>query len=173
MPIFRRRPRHDHGAEPPTTAELRAEREADWARVFAGAADEGDYRRTFLRYSPLLWDIVQSTQGDLLRLLVGRVPAEMGVAAIFAVTVLFAHHGKPDDAARATLATIVHDLAPAHARTLLVALADAWHNAERRAYEERSAVVAAEFGTALRRLQATGAEETGAISAIAEQLEEV
>lgn len=170
MPIFRRSRHHRNGALPPSTAEIRAEREQQWRTYFQGASGEEDYRRAFLRYSPLFWDIVQSTQRDLLRVLVGRVPAEMGVAAIFSLSVLYARHGKPDDAARATLATIVNDLSPAHARTLLVTLADAWHNAERRSYEERGQTVAEEFRRSLRRLESTAAEETGAISAIEEQV---
>src|SRR5690606_10132508 len=79
-------------------------------------------------------------------------------------------HGKPDDAARATLAIIVNDLSPAHARTLLVTLSDAWHNAQRCPYDERPAAILAEVQPALRRLQTTSAEETGAISAIQEQI---
>lgn len=198
MPFFRRAPRQDHdhddvddeqresapaghagqagrsghanGLEPPTTAELRARRALEWERAFLGASREDDYRRAFLRYSPLFWDIVQSTQCELLRLLVGRAPAEIGVPAIFGLTVLFGHHGKPDDAARATLAMIVNELEPAHARTLLISLADAWHNAERRAYDERGRVVADEFSRSLRRLRTTAAEEGGAISAIEAQV---
>lgn len=170
MPTFRRSDRHQNGRYEPTTGEIRAQRARDWATLFQGPASEEDYRRAFLRYSPLFWDIVQSTQRSLLLVLVDRVPADLGVAAIFSLTVLYGHHGKPDDAARATLSVIVNDLAPAHARTLLVTLADAWHNAERRPYEERGAAVAAEFCQALRRLESTAAEETGAISMIQEQV---
>ncbi len=169
MSIFRRADNHE-GSQPPTTAELRARREAEWARHFRGPAGEEEYRRTFLRYSPLLWDIVQETQRDLLRLLVGRVPAEIGVPVIFSLTVALSHHPKADDAARATLATIVNDLTPAHARTVLVALADAWHNAEQRPYDERGPAIAAEVADTLRRLETTSADETGAISAILEQI---
>lgn len=169
MPIFRRAPRQETGAAP-TTAELRAQREAEWATYFRGPSSEADYRQAFLRYSPLYWDIVESTQRGMLRLLVDRVPAEIGVAAIFGLTVLFGKHGKPEDATRATLAILLNDLTPAHAWTLMVALADAWHNAERQPYERRGAAVAEEFGAALRRLASTDAEETGAISAIQEQI---
>lgn len=172
MSIFRRRRRQrpDEDA-PPTTAELRAQREAQWAAAFPGPSAADDYRRTFLRFSPLYWELVQSTQRELLALLIDRVPAELGVPAIFALTALYANHRKPDDAARATLAIITGEIPPAHARTLLVALADAWHNAERQPYDARTTVVTAEFTQALRRLESTSAESSGAISAIREQIE--
>ncbi|MBX5445859.1 hypothetical protein [Sphaerobacter sp.] len=168
--IFRRRQRHEDGDAQPTTADLRAQRAAEWARHFSGPAGLEDYRKAFLRYSPLFWDIVESTQRELLALLVNRVPADLGVPAIFALSLLYSRHGKPDDAARATLAIIVNDLSPAHARTLLATLSDAWHNAQRCPYDERPAAILAEVRPALRRLQTTSAEETGAISAIQEQI---
>lgn len=170
MAIFRRRQRHEVDTGPPTTADLRAQRAAEWERTFPGASDLDAYRRAFLDYSPLYWDLVQSTQRDLLAILVGRVPANLGVPAIFALSLLYSRHGKPDDAARATLATIVNDLPPAHARTLLSTLSDAWHNAQRRPYDERPVAILTEVRHALRRLQTTSAEETGAISAIQEQI---
>lgn len=170
MAIFRRRQRPEAEAGPPTTADLRAQRAAEWQRWFPGAAAEAEYRRAFLQYSPLMWEIVQSTQRELLALLVGRVPAELGVPAIFALSLLYSRHAKPDDAARATLATIVHELAPAHARTLLAALSDAWHNAQRCPYDARAPLVREEFTRALRRLATTSAEEAGAISAIQQQI---
>lgn len=176
VPIFRRsQPHHNghgngNGASAPTTAELRARREEEWGRLFPGPGDEEDYRRAFLRFSPLYWDIVQSTQQQLLQVLLYRVPAELGVPAIFGLSVLFGRHGRPDDAARATLAMIVNELSAAHARALIVALADAWENAERRAYEERGRLVADEFRRALRRLEGTTADATGAVLAIEDQV---
>lgn len=166
MPIFGRSRRGQNNQHPPTTAELRERRLREWEERFPGPASEDDYRRAFLKHSPLLWDIIQSTQHDLLRLLVNRVPAELGVPVIFSVTVIFGRHPKAEDAARAILATIVHDLRPAQARTLLVSLADAWHNAERSPYEQRGRIIAREFRQTLRRLQTTTAEDTGAVSLI-------
>ena len=170
MPIFRRSREQHNGADAPTTAELRARRDDEWTRLFPGSSDEEDYRRAFLRFSPLYWDIVQSTQQDLLRVLVSRVPAELGVPAIFGLSVLYSRHGRPDDAARATLAMIVNELPAAHARSLIVALADAWQNAERRPYEARGREVADEFRRALRRLEGTAADAMGTVVAIEEQV---
>lgn len=166
VPIFGRQ-RRDQEPQAPTTAELRQARADEWAERFVGPATAADYRRTFLRYSPLAWNLVESTQGDLLRLLIERVPAEIGVPAIFSLTAAFEHQAKAADAARAALATIVNELSPAHARTLLVSLADAWQNAERTAYERRGTAIGADFNHTLRRLASTTAEERGAVSMIA------
>jgi hypothetical protein len=172
VPIFGRRERSQ--AEPataePTTAEIREARDRDWAERFPGPSQLDDYRKAFLRYSPLFWDIVQSTQRDLLRLLVGRVPAELGVPAIFGLTVVFGAHPKADDATRASLAMIVNELAPAQARTLLVSLADGWQNAEHCPYDQRGPLVAREFRRALERLRTTSAESSGAITSLIDLL---
>ena len=150
----------------PTTADIREARERAWAERFPGPAALDDYRRAFLRYSPLFWDIVQSTQRDLLHLLTGRVPAELGVPAIFGLTVIFGHHPKADDATRAALAMIINELPPAQARTVLISLSDAWQNAERRPYDQRGPVVAVEFQRTLNRLVTTHAEDSGVISSL-------
>ncbi len=76
----------------PTTAELRDERVRQWTEYFSGPSSEADYRRAFLRYSPLFWDIVRSDQRELLRLLVDRVPADIGVSSIFGLSVTFMGH---------------------------------------------------------------------------------
>lgn len=165
MPIFGR-PRQEKSAQLPTTAELRDERARQWTVYFCGPSAEADYRRAFLRYSPLFWDIVRSDQRELLRLLVGRVPAEVGVPAIFGLSVAFIGHPKADEAARATLAMIANELMPQHARTLLVCLADAWDNASNAPYYQRGEIVAREFMQAIRRLEATPANDHGVISSI-------
>ena len=165
MPIFGR-PRQEKPAPLPTTAELRDERSRQWTACFSGPSAEVDYRRAFLRYSPLFWDIVRSDQRELLRLLVGRVPADLGVPAIFGLSVTFVGHPKADEAARATLAMVVNELLPQHARTLLVCLADAWENASNAPYYQRGEFVAKEFMQAIRRLEATPANDHGVISSI-------
>ncbi len=165
MPIFGR-PRQEKSAELPTTAELRDERARQWTTYFSGPSEETDYRRAFLRYSPLFWDVVRLDQRELLRLLVGRVPADIGVPAIFGLSVTFIGHPKSDEAARATLAMLVNELTPQHARTLLVCLADAWHNVSNAPYHQRGEIVAQEFLRAIARLEATPANEQGVITSI-------
>ncbi len=165
MPIFGR-PRQEKSAQLPTTAELRDERARQWTTYFSGPSEETDYRRAFLRYSPLFWDVVRSDQRELLRLLVGRVPADIGVPAIFGLSVTFIGHPKSDEAARATLAMLVNELSPQHARTLLVCLADAWHNVSNAPYHQRGEIVAQEFLRAIARLEATPANEQGVITSI-------
>lgn len=170
MPLLRRS--SEQPEEPrPTTAMLRAERAREWETCFPGDASEEAYRAVFLRYSPLPWPVVQAAQGDLLRLLIKRVPAELGVSALLAVTALTAAHPKPEAAAKAALATILNDLRPMHARTVLAALADAWSNAERAAYDRRGQLIAEELARSARRLTTAGADDQGALSTLMEQLE--
>jgi hypothetical protein len=155
----------------PTTADLVARRVQEWQRHFPDADDVDAYRRLFPRHSPLPWHLVESTQGDLLALLAGRVPAGIGVPALFGLTVLFSDHFKAADASRATLAMIVHELPPAQARTLLATLADSWHNAEAGAYEHRTPQIRDSLRRALRRLASTGVDTTGVLDAIADQMD--
>lgn len=166
MPIFGRS-RQERPTQEPTTAELRDERARQWALCFAGPSAEADYRRAFLRYSPVFWDIVQSAQHDLLRLLVDRVPSEIGVPAIFGLSVIFADHPKAEEATRATLAMIVNELMPVHARTLLIVLADAWENAAKSPYDLRGDRISQELTQTLQRLEVTAANANGVISSIA------
>lgn len=170
MPIFGR-PRQEKPTRLPTTAELRDERSRQWSTYFTGAATEADYRRAFLRYSPLFWDIVRSDQRELLRLLVDRVPADIGVPAIFGLSVTFIGHPKADEATRATLAMIVNELSPQHARTLLVSLADAWDNATNAPYHQRAEIVTREFMRTIERLEVTPANEAGVITSVRELVE--
>lgn len=165
VPIFGR-PRQAKPTSLPTTAELRDERARQWTEYFSGPSSEADYRRAFLRYSPLFWDIVRSDQRELLRVLVGRVPADIGVPAIFGLSVAFIGHAKPDEASRATLAMIVNELMPQHARTLLVCLSDAWQNASNAPYHQRGEIVAGEFMRSIRRLEGTQANADGVITSI-------
>lgn len=165
MPIFGR-PRQEKPAQLPTTAELRDERTRQWTAYFSGPSAETDYRRAFLRYSPLFWDIVRSDQREMLRLLLGRVPADIGVPAIFGLSVTFIGHPKSDEAARATLAMVVNELTPQHARTLLVCLADAWHNASNAPYYQRGEIVSRELMRTIERLEVTPANEQGVITSI-------
>ena len=165
MPIFGRS-RQERPTQEPTTAELRDERTRQWEICFAGPSTEADYRRAFLRYSPVFWDIIQSAQHDLLRLLVDRVPSEIGVPAIFGLSVIFVTHPKAEEATRATLAMIVNELMPVHARTLLIALADAWENAANSPYYQRGEQVSLELSQTLQRLEVTAANANGVISSI-------
>ncbi len=170
MPIFGR-PRQEKPSPHPTTAELRDERARQWTEYFSGPSSEADYRRAFLRYSPLFWDIVRSDQRELLRLLVDRVPADVGVPSIFGLSVAFIGHAKSDEAARATLAMIVNELTPQHARTLLVCLADAWQNVSNAPYYQRGELVAAELMRTIQRLEMTPANANGVISSIRDLVE--
>ena len=90
---------------------------------------------------------------------------------ILALNVLFTNRPKGDDAARATLAMIVNDLEPAHARTLLVGLADSWQNSLRRPYDRRRGTLIREFDQVLSRLAPTPAGDTGVVPLIRELIQ--
>lgn len=169
MPFFRRQRRPTEEIPEPTTASIREQRANEWAGYFEGPSSQEDYRRAFLRQSPLPWEIVQATQQDLLRLLVGQVPAALGVPAVFGLTVLFSDHPKPDEAAFAILATIINDLTPAVAHTMLTALADAWQDAQQQPYDERGAQMAKQVTRAIRRLCSAYSEGNEALRYIAQQ----
>jgi hypothetical protein len=169
MPFFRRSRRTQEEVHEPTTAEIREQRAKEWDHTFDGLADLAEYRKAFLVHSPLPWDILQSTQQDLLRLLVGRVPADLGVPAIFGLTVLFSHHPKPDDAAFAILSTTINELPPAHVKAVLTALSEAWHEAQQLPYEQRGAAVVGRLQQALERL-VPASEHSGTIEYLIQQI---
>jgi hypothetical protein len=95
------------------------------------------YRLGFQRYAPVAWEVVEQAQGDLLRLVIGKQPADLGVPAILGVSVLFDGHPKAEQAGFAFLATCVNEVDPRRTRTLLATLADAWLSAARRPMERR------------------------------------
>ncbi len=170
VPIFRRQRRPAEENTEPTTASIREQRAIEWAEYFEGPSGQEDYRRAFLRQSPLPWEIVLATQRDLLRLLVGQVPADLGVPAIFGLTVLFSEHPKPDEAALAILATIVNDLTPAVAHALLATLADAWREAQQWPYDKRGTQIANQVSKTVRRLESTYSEGSEALTYIDQQI---
>jgi hypothetical protein len=125
-----------------------------------GDASREAYQRAFRLHTPATWDLVELSQGDLLGMLVDRVPAEVGVGAILGVSVLFGNDPLGATRSRALLATVLDDLPPAHSRLMLLALADAWRSAERQPYDARADAIRAEVQRSLRRLAATGLSET-------------
>ncbi len=170
MLFFRRQRRATEENAEPTTASIREQRAVEWSGCFEGPSNPEDYRQAFLRQSPLPWEIVQATQRDLLRLLVGRVPADLGVPAVFGLTVLFSEHPKPDEAAFAILATIVNDLPPATAHALMTTLADTWRAAQQWPYDERRQRIADQVTRTLHHLEATSGEGSETLRYIAQQI---
>jgi len=160
----------ERGTRPKTTAELRAERMQEWARWFTGEASVTAYRTALAKHTSLTWEALWDAQSDLLRLLVDRVPAELGAPALLAITTLSARHAKPDEAGRALLATLVNELAPGHAYTVFAALADAWANAATAPYAEREQRIRAVLCRVFRQLAAAGADREGALQTLAVQL---
>lgn len=99
--------------------------------------------------------MVEQGQADLLRLLIDRVPAEIGVGVILGLNTLFASHAKGEDAGRALLATVMSELTPILSHTLLATLADAQASTDVLPYDARASLLRAELLRAVRRLLAT------------------
>ena len=160
-------PLHDHGVAPPAAG--------GWPDAEPSASALDAYRAAFRAHTSAGWELVASGQHDLLRLLVGRVPADPGVGVILGLAVLFGEHPKGEDAGRALLATVLRDLAPARARTLLVTLADAWVSAETRSFDRRAPAIQNDLARAVRRLLTVAAPpaERDALGFIAEQLADI
>lgn len=111
------------------------------------------YRQAFQAHTTASWELVEAAQGDLLGLLVDRVPAVVGAEVVLALAVM-ARDRPDDDAGRETLVALMGELRPAIGWTLLVALADGFANAEAMAFDARPAGVRAELARAIRRLLA-------------------
>jgi hypothetical protein len=133
---------------------------AEWQEVFPGDASPEAYRRVFLRHTGLTWEVVQSSQADLLRLVVDIIPAETGAAIVLGLAVLFSGHPKGEQAGQALLATLVMDLPPRQGKTLLAALAAGWVSAGSRALDDRAGAIRASFCQALWRLRAVDGDAT-------------
>jgi hypothetical protein len=149
--------------------------ERAWASVFAGDATRAAYQQAFRARTPAGWDLVASAQSDLLRLLINRVPAQLGVGVVFGLAVLFAGHPKGEDAGRALLATLLSELEPARAHTLLVTLSEAWLSAESQPFDARAAAIQTDLLRATRRLLVVAMPESerDALRFIAEQLSDI
>jgi hypothetical protein len=146
-----------------------------WSAVFAGDATRAAYQLAFRARTPAGWELVASAHSDLLRLLINRVPAELGVGAVFGLAVLFGGHPKGEDAGRALLATLLTELEPARARTLLVTLSEAWLSAEGQSFDQRAPAIQADLARAVRRLLVVALPESerDALRFVAEQLADI
>jgi hypothetical protein len=129
---------------------------ATWHDMFPGDSSAEAYRAALQPLTPLSWEIIEESEGDLLRLLIGKVPGSLGATVLFGLTVLFRGHPKADQASVALLATVINEVEPGHARTLLIALSDGWLTASNRPIDSRPEVVSEEFSRALRRLRLPG-----------------
>lgn len=124
-----------------------------WRVQFPGDASREAYQAAMRPLTPLSWDVIEESEGDLLRLLIGKVPADLGATVLFGLTVLFSGHPKADQASVSMLATVVTELEPGRARTLLIAISDGWRTASNRQIDLRPEIVCAALATALRRIR--------------------
>lgn len=145
-----------------------------WAAHFPGDSSRRAYQSRFQAHTPLSWDLVESGQGNLLRMLVNRVPADIGVPVVLGLAVLYSAHPKADQASESLLATMAREMEPGRARTMLVCLATAWQSAEGTAFDGRAALIQAEMLRTLRRLSTADLNPTerDALRFLREQLED-
>ncbi|MCO5177464.1 MAG: hypothetical protein M9890_10930 [Thermomicrobiales bacterium] len=107
------------------------------------------YQQTFQRHTTADWALIEGAQGESLQLLVERVPAEIGCQVILGMTAL---HTLDADQSAKILAIAMNELRPGYAWTILVAIADAFADAETSSLDLRAANVDRELQRTLRRL---------------------
>jgi hypothetical protein len=145
-----------------------------WSETFPGDSSRAAYQSAFQAHTPLSWDLVQSSQGDLLRMLVNRVPADTGVPVVLGLAVLFGSHPKADQASASLLGTIVREMEPRRARTMLVSLATSWQSSESASFDGRAPLIQEEMLRSLRRLSTADLTpaERDAVRFLQEQLDD-
>ncbi|MCS7255911.1 MAG: hypothetical protein RMJ05_12990 [Thermomicrobium sp.] len=155
-PLRRARPPHE-----------RQRRAAEWEHWFRGECSATAYEREVALLTGLPPDIAWPLVDDLAELLIGSVPATLGIPAMLAITILVSGSAKPREASRALLTAILAELEPAHARAVLESLALAWHNSRSAlSVDERRQHVLTEATRVLRRLRASEAPGIDAVEAI-------
>lgn len=145
-----------------------------WAEIFAGDSSRQAYQSRFQSHTPLSWELVESSQGNLLRMLVNHVPADIGVPVVLGLSVLYGAHPKADQASESLLGTMAREIEPRRARTMLVCLATAWQSAEGTSFDGRAEAIQAEMLRTLRRLSTADLSpaEHDALRFLNEQLED-
>ena len=108
------------------------------------------YQRAFQRHTTVDWALIEGAQTEALQLLIDRVPAEIGCQVILGLTAL---HTLDAGESAQILAIAMNELRPGYAWTLLVAIADAFADAETSSLDRRTASVTGELQRALRRLR--------------------
>ena len=167
----RRHENQEQDTEQPPVEPARAE---TWAALFPGDSSLRAYQARFQAHTPLSWELVESGQGNLLRMLVNRVPADIGAPVVLGLSVLYSAHSKADQASESLLATMTREVEPRRARTMLVCLATAWQAAEGTSFDGRAAMIQSEMLRTLRRLSTADLNpaERDALRFLQEQLED-
>lgn len=125
---------------------------ADWMKLFPDDRSREAYRRAMLSRAPMSWEVIEDSQEDLLELIVGRVSADIGVQVILGVSLLFRGHSDAERASQSLLSMIMNDIAPPRARTMLIAMCDAWDGAQRQPPYKGPDFMRAAVARAVRRL---------------------
>lgn len=132
----------------------------DWNALFPGDASREAYQNQFRERAPVAWEIVEAGQNDLLRLLVGKISADIGVGVILGLSILFGAHPKSEQASHTFLATLMSDVEPRRLRTVLVTLTAAWQSASSKPLDEREPLIHTEMQRVLRRLSTAPIPDT-------------
>jgi hypothetical protein len=167
MRFWQRRPENQEpDAEQPPVEPTRAEA---WAALFPGDGSLRAYQSQFRAHTPLSWELVESGQSNLLRMLVNRVPADIGAPVVLGLSVLYSAHSKADQASESLLATMTREVEPRRARTML-----AWQAAEGTSFDGRAGMIQSEMLRTVRRLSTADLSpaERDALRFLQEQLED-
>lgn len=133
--------------------------DSEWAALFPGDSSRTAYQRAMRNLTPLDWSVLESSQGDLLDLLVDRVSAETGSAVILGLALLFRDNPEADRLSREFLRLIMSRVAPRRARTILVTLAAAWKSARREPIHRGPELLGVEMSRVLRRILLADVEQ--------------
>jgi hypothetical protein len=165
--------RHENQEQDAEQSPVEPTRAEAWIALFPGDSSLRAYQSRFQTHTPLSWELVESGQDNLLKMLVNRVPADIGVPVVLGLSVLYSAHSKADQASESLLATMTREVEPRRARTMLVCLATAWQAAEGTSFDGRAEMIQSEMLRTLRRLSTVDLSpaERDALRFLQEQLE--
>lgn len=126
--------------------------DSDWDQIFPDDSSREAYQQAMRRLTPLDWTVLESSQGDLLDLLIGRVSADTGSAAILALAMMFRDRDRADERSLELLQLIMMRIAPRRAKTILVSLALAWRSAVKQPLDRGPRLLEDELRRTVRRL---------------------
>lgn len=125
-----------------------------WNTVYSGDSSLEAYQEQFQQLAPVSWDVIETTQGDLLAMLVNRVEAATGAPIILALGRLSRAHPGGDSLPNDMLATIMEHFTPRRAKTLFASLVAGWRTSTGHAIDQAPEIIAGELARAIRRLHA-------------------
>lgn len=125
---------------------------SEWAELFPENRSRAAYQKAMRNLTPLDWSVIESSQGDLLDLLVDRVAADTGSAVILALALLFRDRPDADRAGQDFLRIVMIRVSPKRAKTILVSLEGAWKTVRKQPLHRSPGMLAVEVSRTIRRL---------------------